>query len=103
MIHLLLGVPAASIRLSPFVTGVNDIPPLTAPQVGLDIHPEALVDCLPGVASYVGADITAGVYSSGMDDSPVVTLFLDIGTNGESVLGSSEWLVTCALLRRSGL
>jgi uncharacterized 2Fe-2S/4Fe-4S cluster protein (DUF4445 family) len=96
MIHLLLGVPAASIRLSPFVTGVNDVPPLTAPQVGLDIHPEALVDCLPGVASYVGADITAGVYSSGMDDSPVVTLFLDIGTNGESVLGSSEWLVTCA-------
>jgi uncharacterized 2Fe-2S/4Fe-4S cluster protein (DUF4445 family) len=96
MIHLLLGVPAASIRLSPFVTGVNDIPPLTAPQVGLDIHPEALVDCLPGVASYVGADITAGVYSSGMDDSPVITLFLDIGTNGESVLGSSEWLVTCA-------
>jgi uncharacterized 2Fe-2S/4Fe-4S cluster protein (DUF4445 family) len=96
MIHLLLGVPAASIRLSPFVTGLNDVPPLTAPQVGLDIHPEALVDCLPGVASYVGADITAGVYSSGMDDSPVVTLFLDIGTNGESVLGSSEWLVTCA-------
>jgi uncharacterized 2Fe-2S/4Fe-4S cluster protein (DUF4445 family) len=96
MIHLLLGIPAASIRLSPFVTGVNDIPPLTASQVGLDIHPEAIVDCLPGVASYVGADITAGVYSSGMDDSSAVTLFLDIGTNGESVLGSSEWLVTCA-------
>ena len=96
MIHLLLGIPAASIRLSPFVTGVNDIPPMTALQVGLEIHPEAIVDCLPGVASYVGADITAGVYSSGMDDSPDVTLFLDIGTNGESVLGSSEWLVTCA-------
>jgi uncharacterized 2Fe-2S/4Fe-4S cluster protein (DUF4445 family) len=96
MIHLLLDIPAASIRLSPFVTGVNDLPPMTATQVGLEIHPEALVDCLPGVASYVGADITAGVYSSGMDDSPLVTLFLDIGTNGESVLGSSEWLVTCA-------
>jgi uncharacterized 2Fe-2S/4Fe-4S cluster protein (DUF4445 family) len=96
MIHLLLGVPAASIRLSPFVTGVNDIPPMSAAQIGLDIHPEAIVDCLPGVASYVGADITAGVYSSGMDDSPEVSLFLDIGTNGESVLGSSEWLVTCA-------
>ena len=96
MIHLLLGVPPASIRLAPFVTGINDIPPMSASQIGLDIHTEALVDCLPGVASYVGADITAGVYSSGMDDSPVVTLFLDIGTNGESVLGSSEWLVTCA-------
>jgi uncharacterized 2Fe-2S/4Fe-4S cluster protein (DUF4445 family) len=96
MIHLLLGIPAANIRLSPFVTTVNDIPMLTAQDVGLNVHPEALVDCLPGVASYVGADITAGVYSSGMDDSPQVTLFLDVGTNGESVLGSSEWLVTCA-------
>jgi uncharacterized 2Fe-2S/4Fe-4S cluster protein (DUF4445 family) len=96
MIHLLLGIPAANIRLAPFVTTVNDVPLLTAKDVGLNVHPEALVDCLPGVASYVGADITAGVYSSGMDDSPMVTLFLDVGTNGESVLGSSEWLVTCA-------
>lgn len=96
MIHLLLGIPPANIRLAPFVTTANDIPLLTAENVGIHIHPEALVDCLPGVASYVGADITAGVYSSGMDDNPQVTLFLDVGTNGESVLGSSEWLVTCA-------
>jgi uncharacterized 2Fe-2S/4Fe-4S cluster protein (DUF4445 family) len=54
------------------------------------------VDCLPGVASYVGADITAGVYSSGMDATDLLTLFLDVGTNGEMVLGSREWLVTCA-------
>ncbi|RME84274.1 MAG: DUF4445 domain-containing protein [Caldilineae bacterium] len=96
MMHLLLGIPAASIRLSPFVTAVNEVPPLTAAEVGLAIHPEASVDCLPGVASYVGADITAGVLSSGMDDTEKVTLFMDIGTNGETVLGSSEWLVTCA-------
>jgi uncharacterized 2Fe-2S/4Fe-4S cluster protein (DUF4445 family) len=96
MMHLLLGIPPSNIRLAPFVTTVNDIPLLRGKEVGLNVHPEALVDCLPGVASYVGADITAGVYSSGMDDSPQVTLFLDVGTNGESVLGSSEWLVTCA-------
>lgn len=96
MMHLLLGIPAESIRLSPFITAVNDVPPLTGREVGLNIHPEAAVDCLPGVASYVGADITAGVLSSGMDDSPLVTLFLDVGTNGEMVLGSSDWLVTCA-------
>jgi uncharacterized 2Fe-2S/4Fe-4S cluster protein (DUF4445 family) len=64
--------------------------------VGLAIHPEAVVDCLPGVASYVGADISAGVLSSGVDDSEQVSLFLDIGTNGETVLGSHDWLVTCA-------
>ena len=96
MIHLLLGIPASSIRLSPFVTAVNEAPPLTAREVGLLITPEATVDCLPGVASYVGADITAGVLASGLDDSEQLTLFMDVGTNGETVLGTNEWLATCA-------
>ncbi|MBT3189645.1 MAG: DUF4445 domain-containing protein [Anaerolineae bacterium] len=96
MMHLLLGIPASSIRLSPFVTAVNHIPTLDAIAVGLILHPQAIVDCLPGVASYVGADISAGVLSSGMTDSEDITLFLDVGTNGEMVLGSKDWLVTCA-------
>ena len=96
MIHLLLDIPAESIRLTPFVTAVNHVPTLTAREVGLNIHPEATVDCLPGIASYVGADISAGVLSSGLDDAEQVTLFMDVGTNGETVLGDREWLVTCA-------
>jgi uncharacterized 2Fe-2S/4Fe-4S cluster protein (DUF4445 family) len=96
MMHLLLGIPAASIRLMPFITAVNHVPSLLAREVGLEINPEARVDCLPGVASYVGADISSGVYSSGMDATDLLTLFLDVGTNGEMVLGSQEWLVTCA-------
>jgi uncharacterized 2Fe-2S/4Fe-4S cluster protein (DUF4445 family) len=96
MMHLLLGIPAESIRLMPFVTAVNSTPSLTASEVELNVHPDALIDCLPGVASYVGADISAGVLSSGMDDTDKVSLFLDIGTNGETVLGSQDWLVTCA-------
>ncbi|MEN8172403.1 MAG: ASKHA domain-containing protein, partial [Chloroflexota bacterium] len=96
MMHLFLNIPASSIRLSPFVTTVNHIPTLTANDVGLFTHPQAVVDCLPGVASYVGADISAGVLSSGMADSEDVVLFLDVGTNGETVLGSKDWLVTCA-------
>lgn len=96
MMHLLLGIPATSIRLTPFVTTVNHIPTLSGSEVGLDIHPKAIVDCLPGVASYVGADITAGALSSGMTTSQAVTLFLDVGTNGETVLGSHDFLVTCA-------
>ncbi|MEP0764868.1 MAG: DUF4445 domain-containing protein [Chloroflexota bacterium] len=96
MIHLLLGIPARSIRLMPFVTAVNHVPTLTAHEVGLAIHPDATVDCLPGVASYVGADITAGVLSSGLDDTDLVTLFIDVGTNGEIVLGNKDWLVTVA-------
>ena len=96
MMHLLLGLPPSSIRLSPFVTTVNRVPLISARQLGLKINPEGVVDCLPGVASYVGADITAGVYSSGMDHSDQLILFMDVGTNGEIVLGSREWLVTCA-------
>lgn len=96
MIHMLLGIPAASIRLAPFITAVNSAPILPASQVGLQINPEAAVDCLPGVASYVGADISAGVYAAGLDSTDKLTLFLDVGTNGEMVLGSQEWMVTCA-------
>jgi uncharacterized 2Fe-2S/4Fe-4S cluster protein (DUF4445 family) len=96
MIHLLLGIPASSIRLSPFIPAVNNVPLQTAREIGLVFHPEATVDCLPGVASYVGADITSGVLSTGMDEADQITLFIDVGTNGEIVLGSRDWMVACA-------
>ncbi len=96
MIHLLLGIPAGSIRLSPFVTAVNHPPVFAARELDLHFSPDARVDCLPGVASYVGADITAGVLSSGVDTTDQITLFIDVGTNGEIVLGNRDWLVTCA-------
>jgi uncharacterized 2Fe-2S/4Fe-4S cluster protein (DUF4445 family) len=96
MMHLLLGIPAASIRLSPFITAVNHLPAMTAREIGLHIYPEAAVDCLPGVASYVGADITAGVLSSGLDEAEEMTLFIDVGTNGEIVMGNRDLQITCA-------
>ncbi len=96
MVHLFLGIPASSIRLTPFITAVNQPPIITAGTIGLAINPEASVDCLPGVASYVGADISSGVLASRMDETEKLSLFLDVGTNGETVLGSREWLVTCA-------
>jgi len=96
MAHLFLGIPASSIRLTPFITAVNQPPIITAGTIGLAINPEASVDCLPGVASYVGADISSGVLACRMDETEKLSLFLDVGTNGETVLGSREWLVTCA-------
>lgn len=96
MMHLFLGIPPSYIRLAPFVPTFNQAPIVRAKDLGLIANPHAIVDCLPGVASYVGADITAGVLSAGVDDTDKLTLFLDVGTNGEMVLGSKEWLVTCA-------
>jgi len=96
MIHLLLQIPPASIRLAPYVTVANHIPDLSAGELGVKTYPQGKAICLPGVASYVGSDISAGVLSSGMSETEKTTLFLDVGTNGEMVLGSNEWLVTCA-------
>ncbi len=97
MLHLFAGIPPATIRLMPFIPVVNQLPPFEAREIGLEINPAATVDCLPGVASYVGADITAGVVSSAMcEEDEALTLFVDVGTNGEMVLGDCSWLIACA-------
>jgi uncharacterized 2Fe-2S/4Fe-4S cluster protein (DUF4445 family) len=96
MMHILLGLTPDPIRLTPYITTVNHPPQVLAGEINLSIHPQATVDSLPGVASFMGADITAGVLSSGTNDTDKVTLFLDIGTNGEMVFGTREWMVSCA-------
>lgn len=96
MIHILLKLPPEHIRLTPYTTTVNMPPRVDASELGLKVNPNASVECLPSVASFVGADITAGVLSSGTYDTDKLTLFLDIGTNGEMVLGNRDWLISCA-------
>ena len=96
MMHLFLGIPPENIRLTPYIPAANQPPTFMAGELGLPIHPLASVDFLPGVASYVGADISAGVLASGLADSDALTLFIDVGTNGEIVLGTRDWLLTCA-------
>jgi len=96
MMHLLLGLPPATIRMAPYIPTVNLPAPVLAQQIELGIHPLASVDCLPGVASYVGSDITAGVLACGLSETEELTLFIDVGTNGEIVLGTRDWQVACA-------
>jgi uncharacterized 2Fe-2S/4Fe-4S cluster protein (DUF4445 family) len=96
MMHLFLGIPPESIRLTPYVPAANQPSTFRAHELDLNLYPLAQVDCLPAVASYVGADITAGVLASKLSDAPDLTLFIDVGTNGETVLGTNEWMVTCA-------
>jgi uncharacterized 2Fe-2S/4Fe-4S cluster protein (DUF4445 family) len=96
MIHLFLGLPPSAIRLEPYIPTVNLPAAYLASDLDLSVHPQAPVLCLPGVASYVGADITAGVLSCGLAEAEQLTLFIDVGTNGEIVLGNRDWMVTCA-------
>jgi uncharacterized 2Fe-2S/4Fe-4S cluster protein (DUF4445 family) len=96
MTHMFLGLPPASIRLAPYIPTANQPPVYTAGELNLSLNPGATVVNLHGVASYVGGDITAGVLACGMAESDLLTLFIDVGTNGEMVLGTRDWMVTCA-------
>jgi len=96
MTHLFLGIDPTYIRLEPYTPAANNYPPVKAHELGLDVNPQAWVHCLPGVSSYVGGDITSGVLVTGMTESDELTLFIDIGTNGEMVLGNKEWLISCS-------
>jgi uncharacterized 2Fe-2S/4Fe-4S cluster protein (DUF4445 family) len=97
MIHLLLGLPPEYIRLEPYSPTLLESPPLRAAEVGLGIDPEARVFLSPCVGSYMGGDITAGLLCTDLaTDTEDVSLFIDIGTNGELVMGNTEFLVACA-------
>ncbi|WP_066635912.1 ASKHA domain-containing protein [Desulfolucanica intricata] len=96
MVHLFLGIDPKYIRLEPYTPAVNAPEPIRAGEAGLMINEQAWVYCLPGVASYVGGDITSGAHVIGIDKTEKITLFIDVGTNGEMVLGNKDWLMTCA-------
>ena len=97
MIHLLLGLDPRFIREEPYIPTMNLVPVIKAPELGLNVNPEARVHCAPAVGSYVGGDITAGLLSTPiLRDAEKTSLFIDAGTNGELVIGNRDWLATCA-------
>ncbi|MDR0294031.1 MAG: ASKHA domain-containing protein [Oscillospiraceae bacterium] len=97
MIHLLLRIPPEYIRLDPYTPAVYRVPFYTAARIGLDISPETPVDIAPSVGSYLGGDITSGALCTVLAaDSEQLCLFIDIGTNGEILLGNRDFLLGCA-------
>ncbi len=96
MTHLLLRVDPGYLRREPYVPTANFVPVIRAAEAGIKANPRGLLSCLPGVSSYVGGDITAGTLASGLNDSEDVSLLIDVGTNGEIVLGNKEWLICCS-------
>ena len=96
MSHLLLGLDPKFIREAPYVPTCSHFPLTRAAELGVYAHPSVRLFLYPAVASYVGGDIVAGVHSCRMYKSPELTLFIDIGTNGEIVVGNEEWMVCAA-------
>ncbi len=96
MTHLFFGIDPKYIREEPYIPAANLFPLVMAGEIGIEVNTDAVIYAIPGVASYVGGDITAGVLASGLNKEEELTLFIDVGTNGEIVLGNSEWLMTAA-------
>ena len=96
MTQLLLKVDPRFIRRSPYVPTAGIYPPLRACDLGLDLDEHVTALVYPQVSSYVGGDIVAGVMGSGMYRTDKLTLFLDIGTNAEAVVGNREWMACAA-------
>ncbi len=96
MTHLFYGIDPQFIREEPYIPVATFFPLIRGKSIGFQIDPQAMVYSMPNVASYVGGDITAGVLVSQIHKQEAVSLFIDIGTNGEIVLGNRDWLVTAA-------
>jgi uncharacterized 2Fe-2S/4Fe-4S cluster protein (DUF4445 family) len=96
MTQLMLAVNPRYIRRSPYVPASTLYPPIKARDMGIRTgdHVTALV--YPQVSSYVGGDIVAGVMGSGLYRAEALTLFLDIGTNAEIVIGNRDWMACAA-------
>ena len=96
MLHLLAGVNPASMGVVPFAPEFLDHRRITGGSIGLADLDDTPIHLLPGAAAYVGADLCAGIVSTGLlyDDGP--SLLVDIGTNGEIILKYEDHLFGCA-------
>lgn len=96
MNHLLVGVNADPVRMEPYIPTFFETTCVHAQDLGMRIFPHARVMIAPNIGSYVGGDITAGTFASCIWNKPEMSLFIDLGTNGELVFGNEEFMMSCA-------
>ena len=96
MNHLFVGVDAEPVRMEPYIPSFFGWEGLQAGDLKLPANPLAPVQIAPNIGSYVGGDITAGTLAAGLWDKDEMSLFIDLGTNGELVFGNRDFLMSCA-------
>ncbi|MHB0913285.1 MAG: ASKHA domain-containing protein [Armatimonadota bacterium] len=96
MSHLFLGIDPRHLAQAPYVPTVSQSVALTAAELDVRINPFGRVHVLPNIAGYVGADTVGVILATGMHESEEMTLAIDIGTNGEIVLGSNGRMLACS-------
>ena len=96
MNHLFVGVDADPVRMEPYIPAFFHWDGLKAGDLGLPAHPNAPILLAPNIGSYVGGDITAGTFAGMIWNKDELSLFIDLGTNGEIVFGNRDFLMSCA-------
>ncbi|HPJ21902.1 MAG TPA: ASKHA domain-containing protein [Clostridia bacterium] len=96
MMHFLMGLDPINIGKMPFTPVSTDMHDFPAAQLGLEINKFGHTLCLPSVSAYVGADIVAGLLATGIHIGKEIRLLVDIGTNGEMVLGNEDRMISCS-------
>jgi len=97
MHHLLLGLNPSNIAPSPYIPVIKESLSLKVKDIpGLSLNPTAHIYILPNISAFVGADIVAGILAICMWKNEKISLFIDLGTNGEIVLGSKRKMWTCS-------
>ncbi len=96
MTQLLLGINPRYIRRAPYVPAATLYPPFLAERIGINLNEHTIALLYPEISSYVGGDIVAGIMGSGLYRTDELTLYMDIGTNAEIVIGNKDWLACAA-------
>jgi uncharacterized 2Fe-2S/4Fe-4S cluster protein (DUF4445 family) len=96
MHHIVLGIDPSHVGLAPYAPVMRHAVTLPAHELFLKVAPEARVCLLPLVAGFVGADAVAVALATHLDEGDTLRLAVDIGTNGEVLLGSAARLMACS-------
>lgn len=86
MMHLLLGVDPTALGRYPYRPVFREALQLRATDLNIKAAPGAVLQCLPAISGFIGADISAGILVLDLKNARGSTLFIDMGTNGEMVL-----------------
>jgi uncharacterized 2Fe-2S/4Fe-4S cluster protein (DUF4445 family) len=96
MMQMALGIDPEPLSMAPFIVAAHELPPATAADFGVSVHPRAPAVVFPSLGAYVGGDIVAGMLASGLTRDKRLRLFIDVGTNSEIALGSQERVLATA-------
>jgi len=96
MTHVLLNIDPSPIAHAPYVSTFQQGMEAKARSIGLEINPNASLHVLPNIAGFVGSDTVGVILASGLMYGEEVRLAIDIGTNGEIVVGNRDRLIACS-------